>query len=175
VVVRTSPDAASMTQAARDAVRAAAPDVPMARVATLEAVVDESLQARRFSVVVIGAFGLLALSLASIGLFGVISHSVAQRAGEIGVRIALGAGRRDVVTMVIGQSLRVTGVGIGLGLLAAAALTRLIEGFLYGVRPLDPTTFAAVAAIFVAVALAACILPARRAARLDAWRALTTD
>jgi ABC-type antimicrobial peptide transport system permease subunit len=147
----------------------------MARVATLEAVVDESLQARRFSVVVIGAFGLLALSLASIGLFGVISHSVAQRAGEIGVRIALGAGRRDVVTMVIGQSLRVTGVGIGLGLLAAAALTRLIEGFLYGVRPLDPTTFAAVAAIFVAVALAACILPARRAARLDAWRALTTD
>jgi predicted permease len=175
VVVGTSPDAASMTQAARDAVRAAAPDVPMARVATLEAVVDESLQARRFSVVVIAAFGLLALSLASIGLFGVISHSVAQRAGEIGVRVALGAGRRDVVTMVIGQSLRVTGVGIGLGLLAAAALTRLIEGFLYGVRPLDPTTFAAVAAIFVAVALAACILPAQRAARLDTWRALTTD
>jgi putative ABC transport system permease protein len=175
VVVRTSQEAASMTLAARDAVRAAAPDVPMARVATLEAVVGDSLQARRFSVVVIAVFALLALSLASIGLFGVISHSVAQRAGEIGVRIALGAERRDVVAMVVGQSLRLTGIGIGLGLLAAAALTRFIEGFLYGVRPLDPATFAAVTAIFVAVALAACILPARRAARIDAWQALTTD
>jgi putative ABC transport system permease protein len=175
VVVRTSQDAASMTSAARDAMRAAAPDVPMARVATLEAVVGESLQARRFSVVVIAAFALLALSLASIGLFGVISHSVAERAGEIGVRMALGAGQREVVAMVVGQSLRLTGVGIGMGLLAAAALTRLIESFLYGVRPLDPATFAAVAAIFVAVALGACILPARRAARIDAWRALASD
>jgi putative ABC transport system permease protein len=175
VVVRTSRDAASMTEAVRTAVRAATPDVPMARVATLEAVVSGSLGARRFSVVVIAVFALLALSLASIGLFGVMSHSVAQRAGEIGIRVALGAERREVVAMVVGQGVRLTAVGIGCGLLAAAVLTRSIEGFLYGVRPLDPLTFAAVAATFVAVALAACILPARRAARIDAWRALTAD
>jgi len=175
VVVRTSRDAASMTQAVRTAVRAATPDVPMARVATLEAVVNGSLRARRFSVVVIAVFALLALSLASVGLFGVMSHSVAQRAGEIGIRVALGAERREVVAMIVAQGVRVTAVGIGCGLLAAAVLTRWIEGFLYGVRPLDPVTFAAVAATFVAVALAACILPARRAARIDAWRALTTD
>jgi ABC-type antimicrobial peptide transport system permease subunit len=121
---------------------------------------------------VIGAFGALALLLASIGMYGVISYSTTQRTQEIGIRLALGAQRRDVMAMVLAHGGRLAALGITIGLVAALALARTLASFLYGVQPADPITFAAVALLLCAVALLACYLPARRAMRVDPTVAL---
>jgi ABC-type antimicrobial peptide transport system permease subunit len=117
-------------------------------------------------------FGAVALLLAVSGLFGVIAYSVSQRTREIGVRVALGASRRNVMRMVLRQGLTLAGLGIGAGLVAALAATRLLRSLLYGVSPLDPATFVVVPLLLLTVTILACLLPARRAARVDPMEAL---
>jgi predicted permease len=137
-----------------------------------EEVVAHSIASQRFSLILLGAFAGLALLLAGIGIYGVLSYLVGQRTREIGVRMALGAQRLDVLRMVLGDGARITMVGAAIGLVAALALTRLMASMLYGVRPTDPVTFAAVAVLLCGIALFACYLPARRAAKIDPMAAL---
>jgi predicted permease len=172
VAVRTKAEPAAMTENVRDAVHAIDPDLPLAKVATLATLVDDSMAQPRFSVFLLGAFGVLALLLASIGMYGVISYSVLQRTQEIGIRMALGAQRRKVFGMVLGQGARLAGLGIAIGFVAALGVTRLMASFLYGVRPTDPLTFAGVSLLLLGIALLACYLPARRAMRVDPMVAL---
>lgn len=127
---------------------------------------------QKFSVYLIAGFGLLALVLASIGMYGVISYSVAQRTQEIGVRMALGAQPRDISAMVLLQGARLAGLGVAIGLVAAFGVSRLIASFLFGVGAADPLTFGAVTILLMVVALLACYMPARRAARVDPMIAL---
>jgi predicted permease len=137
-----------------------------------EQVVADSIASQRFSLVLLGAFAGLALLLASIGIYGVLSYLVEQRRQEIGIRMALGAQRFDVLRMVLGDGARMTLVGAGIGLVAAAALTRLMASMLFGVKPTDPITFGAVIVVLCGIALLACYLPARRAAKVDPMVAL---
>jgi putative ABC transport system permease protein len=123
----------------------------------------------------LSTFGGLALVIAAIGVYGVISYSVAQRTQEIGVRVALGARHRDVLALVLGQGMRTTLIGLGIGLIGAFALTRLMTSFLFGVSATDPITFTGIALLLSLVAFAACLLPARRAMRVDPVTALKYD
>jgi len=134
---------------------------------TIEEIISDSLAAKRFAMMLLGAFAAAAVLLASVGIYGVISYFVGQRTHEIGVRIALGAQRRNVLGLVVGQGFALTLVGIACGLAGAVGMTRFLSILLYGVRPTDPLTFAAVAALLTAVALPACYIPALRAARVD--------
>lgn len=117
--------------------------------------------------ILLGVFAALALGLASLGIYGVISYLVGQRTQEIGVRLALGAKRVDVLRLILGEGMKMAGLGLAVGLLAALGLTRLMAGLLYGVSATDPFTFVSVAALLAIVALAACYIPARRAMRVD--------
>lgn len=175
VVARTRLDPASMTDTFRAAVRSVDADLPIARVATLKDVVSESVAQPRFAMLSLGAFGAIALLLASIGMFGVISYSVSQRTREIGVRMALGARRSSVLAMVLAQGLRLAAMGIAIGVIAALAVTRLMSRFLYGVRPSDPATYLALSALLAAVVLLATLIPARRAAAVDPMAALRQE
>jgi predicted permease len=139
---------------------------------SMEAIIADSLASRRFTMILLGVFAALALVLASIGIYGVISYVAGQRTHEIGIRLALGAQRRDVMRLVLGQAARMTLIGVVLGLAGAAALTRLMKTVLFGVSATDPVTFASVAVVLTLVALAACYLPARRAMRVDPMVAL---
>jgi predicted permease len=139
---------------------------------SMSEIISDSLASRRFSMVLLGGFATLALILSAIGIYGVISYIAAQRIQEIGIRMALGAQRMDVLGMVVGQGLRVASVGIIIGLVAALGLTRLIANLTYGVTPHDPLTFTGVAALLALVALAASYLPALRATRVDPMKAL---
>jgi predicted permease len=172
VVLRANADPASMTASAREAIRSLDGGLPLAKIATLTAVVDDSMTQQRFSVLLLACFGGLALVLASIGMYGVISYSVSQRTQEIGIRMVLGAQRRSVFGMVLRQGARLSGLGIAIGLIVALGVTRLMAGFLYGVRATDPLTFAGVSLLLLGVALLACYLPARRATRVDPMVAL---
>ncbi len=172
VALRTKTDPASMTTSVRDAIHSLDPDLPLAKVTTLGALVDDSLSQPRFAMVLLASFGVLALLLASIGMYGVISYSVAQRTQEMGIRMALGAERGNVFGMVLGQGARLAGLGIAIGLVAALGVTRLMADFLYGVRPADPLTFAVVSLLLAGVALFACYIPARRATRVNPMVAL---
>lgn len=142
-------------------------DLPIAEVKTLNDVVSDSMAESRFSVLLLGAFGVLALLLVAIGMYGVISYNAAQRTQEIGIRIALGAQRGDVLRMVLRYGVRIAAMGIGIGLAAAFGVTRLLNSFLYGVGATDPVTFVSVVILLVLVAVAACYIPARRAIRVD--------
>jgi predicted permease len=132
-----------------------------------EEAVARSIASQRFTVVLLGSFAGLALLLASVGIYGVLSYLVGRRTQEIGLRMALGAERTDVLRMVLGDGARMTLVGIGVGMIAALGLTQLMSSMLFGVRPTDPITFGAVAVLLCAVALLACYLPALRAMRVD--------
>jgi putative ABC transport system permease protein len=142
-------------------------DLPLTRVRTMEQLMSGSWGDRRFSLVLLAAFALVALTLAGVGIHGVMAYAVLQRTREIGVRMALGAHARDVLRLVLGQGLQLTLAGLGLGLAAALALRRLLAGMLYGVEPSDPVTLAGVAVLLLAVALLACYFPTRRAVRVD--------
>jgi predicted permease len=175
VALRTKADPASTTASIREAIHALDSDLPLAKVATLTTLVNDSLSQPRFAMLLLASFGVLALVLASIGLYGVISYSVTQRTQEIGIRMALGAGRSSVFRMVLSQGARLAGLGIAIGLLAALALTRVMASFLFGVQPTDPLTFVVVSTLLVGTALLACYLPARRATRVDPMIALRHD
>jgi ABC-type antimicrobial peptide transport system permease subunit len=141
--------------------------VPVVRLREMEDVFAESIRRPRLLAQLIGVFGGLALLLASIGTYGVLSYMVAERRREIGIRLALGADRSSVVTQVMRQGLLLTGVGVAIGLAAAFGLNRLIASLLFGVKPTDMSTLSGVIATITVVALLACVLPAWRAARLD--------
>jgi predicted permease len=170
VVVRTQLGLSALLPAIKKTVYASANDQPVFDVQTMLQIVSESMSTQRFPMMLLGSFAGLALLLASIGIYGVISYSVSQRVHEIGIRMALGAEKRGIFHMVIGQGLRLAAAGLLIGAAAALILTRLLSSFsnlLYGVTPTDPITFLSVAALLTAVAALACYLPARRAVRVD--------
>jgi len=158
--------------AARAAVRAVDRDQPVTAVNTMEEVLATSTAPRRFSVFLLGVFSITALVLAAVGLYGAIAYAVAERTREMGIRVALGAARGDILRMVVGQGLSLTLAGLAIGSLAALALTRLMTGLLFQMSAADPATFAASALLFAAVAALAAYLPARRAMRVDPSEAL---
>ncbi|HEX9760149.1 MAG TPA: ABC transporter permease [Candidatus Acidoferrales bacterium] len=168
-VVRAEGDAAATLASIRRGMAALDPEAVIYEAATGEQLItgSRSVFLRRSATFLLGAFAVVALALASVGLYGVIAFSVAQRTQEIGVRMALGAQSGDVLRLVLGQGMRLILFGLGIGVVAALGLTRFLGGLLYDVRPSDPLTYAAVAALLAAVALAACWIPARRATRVD--------
>jgi putative ABC transport system permease protein len=175
MVVRATVEPQSLTTAAQEAVRALDRNLPVSNVVTMEQVIADTLWQPRFNLQLIGIFAALAMSLAAIGLYGVISYSVAQRAHEVGLRMALGAQRRDVLKLVVGQGMRLALAGVALGLLASAALTRLMEKLLFEVSATDFSTFAVIAVLLIIVALLACYIPARRATKVDPMVALRCE
>ncbi|MEP6691951.1 MAG: ADOP family duplicated permease [Gemmatimonadaceae bacterium] len=175
LVVRTRGDPAEMASAVRSAVWSVDKDQAITSVATMEKVLAASTARRRFLLMLFELFAVVALALAAAGTYGVLSGSVAQRAREIGIRAALGATRGDILRLVVRQGVGLAVAGIAIGTAAALALSRAIAGLLFGVTATDPLTFAAVATILLAVALAACAVPAWRAARLDPVVALRSE
>jgi putative ABC transport system permease protein len=170
--VRTTADTASVMAGIRTMARQLDSHATLEDVATMEQIVSNSITRPRLYAMLVGVFGAVAFALAVVGLYGVMAYSVAQRTREIGVRVALGAERRDVMRLVLGQSLALTASGIGLGIAAAAGVSRFLESLLFAVRPLDPRTFALVVITFAAVATLASYVPARRAATVDPLIAL---
>jgi putative ABC transport system permease protein len=160
-----------VTSAARGIVQELNPELSV-NFRTLSQVYSASLGSRKFNVILIGFFGIVALLLATAGVFGVMAYSVSRRTREIGVRIALGARPADVLTMVLGQGMRTILIGLVIGLAASLALTRMIGSLLFGVTATDPVTFVAVVLLLIATAFAACYIPARRAAKVDPMVAL---
>ena len=174
VVIRTSVPPESMVSAVRQQVRSVDPQQVMYGERTLQALLDGTMAFRQFSMTLLAVFAGLALVLASIGVYGVMASLTGQRRHEIGVRTALGARRHQILLEIVGRGLRLVALGIGLGLLAARPLLRLLTSQLFGVAPSDPVTLGAVAIVLMAVALLACYIPARRAASADALVALRT-
>jgi putative ABC transport system permease protein len=168
-IVRTAGEPVAFVGAARNALRAMDPQLPMIQPQSLEEIANQSPSVflRRYPSYLIGSLATLALILAVVGLYGLISHMVLQRTREIGIRVALGAQRPDILRLVLRQGIRATLAGVGIGVVAGLALTRLLHSLLYGVTPGDWFTFLSVAALLLAVALVACSIPARRATRVD--------
>jgi putative ABC transport system permease protein len=167
LVVRTSGDPAMTASALRGELAALDPSLPVAKLQTMEQVIDESVGSQRFSTMLLSIFAAAALFLASIGIYGVLAYSVTQRTHEIGVRMALGARRGDVLNMVVRQGLTLAAGGLAIGLAVSLVATRAMTGMLYGVSASDPATFAAVLALLCCVAALASYLPARRATKVD--------
>ena len=174
LLIRTDGDPANVTAAARTVLREIAPDVPP-RFRTLQGIVAATHGSRNFDLTLVGVFAAAALLLAVAGIYGVTAYGVAQRTREIGVRIALGARAADVLGLILGQGLRMSLVGVGVGIAGALALTRAMQSLLFGVAATDPITFAAVALLLAAVAALACYVPARRATRIDPMVALRDE
>ena len=176
LVMRTEArDASDLAAAARAQVKAFDPNQIIWRVQTLEQLLGNSVAPRRFNMMLLGIFAGVALALAAVGLYGVMSYSVSWRIHEIGIRMALGANRADVLSLVVRQGMTLTVVGLVLGLVGAFSLSRVLRSLLYGVTPTDPLTFAGVSAVLLTVALLACLIPARRATRVDPIVALRTE
>jgi ABC-type antimicrobial peptide transport system permease subunit len=176
IVVRAQADPATLTPAMRQTVRALNSELPVS-FRTLQQIFASSLDRRRFSLVVFAVFAAVALALAVMGIYGVMAYAVAERTKEIGIRMALGATVGDILRLVLGQGMRLVAVGVGAGLAGAGALilTRLMESLLFGVGATDPLTFAGVAVLLALVALVACYVPTRRAAKVDPIVALRTE
>jgi putative ABC transport system permease protein len=172
LAVRTAADPDSMVSVVRAQIRDVDPDQPLYHVATLQQVLSESLAPRRFNLLLLGIFAGIALALATVGIYGVMAFSVTQRTHEIGIRMALGAERRNVLRLIVQQGLRLTLLGVVLGIAGAWALTSFLASFLFGVAPRDPATFVLVSLALVAVSILACYIPARRATRVDPMVAL---
>ena len=172
LVVKTSADPSSMTQAIVEQARNQDHLVPVTRIRPMRELTNEALRNDRFSAWLFGSFSILALLLAMLGLYGVISYSTSQRTGEIGIRIALGAESRDIIKLVVGRGIMLMLAGIGIGLVSAAAATRILSSLLFQVSATDPVTYISVSVLLASVALIACYLPARRASKLDPMVAL---
>jgi putative ABC transport system permease protein len=175
VVIKAAANPETLVGALRQAVRDVDPDIPVSAIAPMTRMVAQSVDQPRFLARLASVFALLALALAAVGIYGVIAYTVAQRTAEIGVRMALGAARRDVFALVVADGLRLTTAGVVFGMIAAAAMSVGIESLLFGVDPIDPLTFGAMTAALVATSAIACIVPARRAARVDPMVALRTE
>jgi predicted permease len=174
-IVRTSGISSSLTSSIQREFLAVDAQLPVARVRPMTEVVGTSIQRQNFNMLLLTIFGAIALVLAAIGIYGLMSYSVEQDTRDIGVRLALGAERAAILRMVVGRGMTLTLIGVAAGLAAAFAASRLLAGMLYGVKPNDPATYGAVAAALAAIALAACYLPARRATRVDPIIALRAE
>ena len=172
LIVRTSGDPLATAGAIQAHVRAIDPSLPVTQVRTMEAVVQESAAPQRFNTVLLGGFAAVALALAAIGIAGVLSTAVSRRTPEIGLRMALGAKRGDVLRMVIGQGMTLVLIGLAIGIPSAFLATRLIASLLFATETHDVVTFAGATALLLAVSFVACYLPARRATRVDPMVAL---
>ncbi len=172
LVVRTSGDPLSMAAGVEKEIHTLDSNLPVARVQPMTQYFSEALARRRFSTLLLGIFGTLALVLAAVGIYGVMAYSVAQRTHEIGIRVALGAQRTGILMLVVGQGLRFAFLGVLAGLTGAFVLTRWMASLLFGVTATDPLTFAAVAVVLISIAAAACYVPARRAMKVDPMVAL---
>ena len=175
LVVRSAADPSLLVPAVVKSIRAVDPELPVTNIKTLDDIKDDELVQRKMQMWVLASFSLVALGLAGIGIYGVLSFAVEQRTAEIGLRMALGAQTQDVIRMVAGRGLRMALLGLVVGLIAASGLTRLISTILFGVQPNDPWTFAVIAATVFIAAAAASVLPALRAARLDPVEALRNE
>jgi len=171
-VVRSAGNPVSVSSEVRDAIWSIDKDLPISRMRTMSQVRSASVAAQAFNVLLLGLFAGLALTLATVGLYGVTAYSVAQRTREIGIRVALGAQHQDVLSLVLRQGTTLALGGVAIGVVAALGLTRLMTGLLYGVPANDPLTFAGVTILLLLVALAASYVPARRAMRVDPMVAL---
>lgn len=170
VVVRTPLDTAVLMPEIKAAVYASGSEQPIYDVQTIQQILSQSMSSQRLSMILLGTFAGLALLLACVGVYGVISFSVTQRIQEIGIRMALGAERQNIFRMVIGHGLRLVLIGLAIGAGVALLLTRLLSSFthlLYGVRSSDPLTFIAASIVLIGVAILACYIPARRATKVD--------
>jgi len=172
LLIRTSGDPSAVAHAAVEAVHKISPALPVGNVITMDEILSVTVSPRRFSTVLLGVFAALALLLAAVGIYGVMSYVVSLRTNEIGVRMALGAQPRDVLGLVLGRGTKLAVAGVAIGLAGALALSRFLSSLLFGVRSTDPPTFLAVALLLIAVALAACYFPARRAMRVEPLVAL---
>ena len=175
VVLRTSVPPTGLTDTVRSAVYAVDPNLPLSNIRTLDQIVAKSISQPRFYMTLLGIFAAVALVLAAIGIFGVLSYAVAQRTREIGIRMALGAREGSVVRMVVRQAMTLVLTGVLVGTVAALFLSRTMTKMLFSVQPTDPVTFGSVALVLVGVALLACYVPARRATRVDPMAALRAE
>ena len=175
LLTRTVVEPSSLTAAVRGQIAALNKDQAVFNVRTMEEIVGQSVAPRRFSMLLLSVFAVVALVLASIGIYGMMSYSVAQRTREIGLRMTLGAQSGNVLRLVIGQGMKLALAGVALGLVASVALTRTMTNLLFGVSATDPLTFAAIALLLALVALLACWVPARRATKVDPMIALRSE
>jgi putative ABC transport system permease protein len=167
LVVRSTTTTQVIVSAVRAKMAEADGELPITGIASLDEVISNSVAQPRIIMQFVGVFAGLALLLAAIGVYGVMAYSVSVRTREMGIRVALGAGATDILRLVVGQGMRMTGIGVGIGMVASLALTRLLAGMLFGVRATDPVVFSAATFVLIGVALLACYLPARRATRAD--------
>jgi ABC-type antimicrobial peptide transport system permease subunit len=174
-VVRTAGDPSSLAATLRATVREQAPALVLDSVMTMDDRLMSSISRPRAYALVLGGVAAFALAIAAVGLFGVLSYSVAQRSREIGVRTALGAGTTDILSLVLRSGMAITAAGLVAGLATAAILVKALSAILYGVRPLDPVTFLVVPLVLALAAALACVAPARRASRIDPVRALRPE
>jgi putative ABC transport system permease protein len=172
ILVRTQNDPSAIVPSLRKAVWSIDPNQPIADVSTMEQIVADSIAQPRLSMLMMGLFGALALILAAVGIYGLLSYAVTQRTQEMGIRMALGARVKDVLGLILKQGMMLVLIGEVFGLVGAFALTRLIRTLLFGVTPTDATTFVVVSAVLTGVALLACYFPARRATKVDPLVAL---
>lgn len=167
LVVRTPMEPAAIVPAIRAQLESIDKDIPLARVQTMDQLIADSVVEQKFRTWLVGAFAGLALLLAAIGIYAVISYSVAQRTREIGVRIALGANSASVLKMVLGQGMKLAAIGLGIGILVALAVTRVMRSLLYSTSTTDPLSFLVTTAVLLGVVVLACYIPARRATKVD--------
>jgi putative ABC transport system permease protein len=172
IVLRTNNDPLGFVNAVRQQMQAVDSDLPLYEVSTMQQMIAQKGAQRRFNLLLLGVFAVVALLLAAVGIYGVMSYATAQRTNEIGIRMALGASRGAVFKLIVGQGLRVVAVGLLTGLLGAFALTRWMETLLFEVRATDPLTYVVIASLLAGVALLACFVPARRATKTDPMIAL---
>ncbi|HYC51137.1 MAG TPA: ABC transporter permease [Gemmatimonadaceae bacterium] len=175
IIMKSSRPLEALAPGIRQAVREMDPTLPIVQLRTMEEVVGASVTRQRFLSLLLGIFALVALTLAAIGTYGILSYMVTERHREIGIRMALGAGNGQVVGLVLGQGLGIAAVGIALGIGGAMALSQLTSSLLYGVSPSDPVTYVSVALVIAVVAIAACVVPTRRATRVDPLEAIRAD
>ena len=175
LAIRTASDPSAMLATVKDVVHAVDRNVPVQRVETMSDILSRAVAAPRMYATLLGAFAALALTLAAVGLYGLVSYTAAQRTHEIGIRVALGAARAEILRLVIGQGLRLAAIGAVVGLVCAFAATRLLVALVRSVKSNDPLTLVTVTTILLAAAFIASYLPARRASRVDPASALRTD